>query len=45
MNKISITAIAAALMSIGGATFAAPADDARMRFQAIATGDRDSFDR
>lgn len=39
MHKTTIAAIAAALLSIGGATIAAPADDARTRFQAIASGD------
>lgn len=39
MHKTTIAAVAAALLSIGGATFAAPADDARTRFQAIASGD------
>lgn len=39
MHTITISAVAAALLSIAGATFAAPADDARSHFQAIASGD------
>lgn len=39
MHKITISAFAAALLSIAGATIAAPADDARTHFQAIASGE------
>lgn len=39
MHKITITAVAAALLSVAGATTAAPADDARTHFQAIAAGE------